>query len=140
MFSLPLSDLLPVHAPDAVQDDALELDQVRIVRSPATILYGFAENDTVAVALVVSPVEPPPVTVVKTAPTPTSDPPPPPPHAVMSETIRSRGILLIFVIMCTCQCVNVYTLYMILVPNVNRKMPKIEISGILSFDVFSEEF
>ena len=37
MFSLPLSALLPDHVPDAVHDDASELDQVKVVLSPATI-------------------------------------------------------------------------------------------------------
>lgn len=50
----PLSALLPLHAPDAVQEVALSDDQVSVEEAPLTMLLGLAERATVAVGVLLT--------------------------------------------------------------------------------------
>ena len=68
---MPEVDLSPDQAPDAVQDEALVLDQVIVVDSSTITVAGLAEIDAVA-GVVVFP--PPPLELLESEP-------PPPPHA-----------------------------------------------------------
>ncbi len=45
----PLSGLLPDHAPEAVQEVAFVVDQVRVEAEPEATVLGFALSVTVAV-------------------------------------------------------------------------------------------
>lgn len=91
MFSLPLNDLLPDQDPDAVHDDAFELDHVNVKLSPDMMLVLFVDRVTVAVELL--PEFPPLDTLPLMIAPATSDPPPPPPppQAVM---IASKGTII----------------------------------------------
>jgi hypothetical protein len=46
---LPFVGWLPIHAPDALQDVALPVDQVSVALWPATIVVGWTASEIVGV-------------------------------------------------------------------------------------------
>jgi hypothetical protein len=78
MDSLPDNDLSPDQAPDAVHDDALELDHVMVVASSTITVVGFADIDTVAG-----------VSVFPSSAFELSEPPPPQADSINASAIGS---------------------------------------------------